>query len=106
MNDDADLLPILGPALNLSPCQAAIVERLYRAGNRWVSVYKLNDDTAAASASYDHAAEPRTKNCVRVHIHYLRKKLGAEFIIGHVGYGYTLGASGVMTCKRILHEVA
>ena len=97
----ADLPAILAYDLSLTPTQAAMLARIYHAGNSWISVAQLNDDTASASHLYN-ADNPRSDNAVASHIHYLRKKLVPDFILTNRSYGYTLGAPGVLAIKRLL----
>jgi len=90
--------------LGLSPCEAAILDVLRRAGSSWVSRDRLNNHTASASRQFDHAADVRRPGAVCVQIHSIRKKLGEEAILSAWGRGYTLGAPGVLACRRALSE--
>lgn len=102
----ADIAPLFAAKLDLTPAQAAIVARLWLAGGAWVSTRDLNILTADASRMFDHAANLRADATIKTHVCHIRQKLGADFILGHSQYGFTLGALGVSTCKRITSEAA
>jgi hypothetical protein len=97
---------VFGASLGLTPVQAAIVAYLYRAGCAWIATKDLNAATADASRKYDHAAKLRSAENVKVQVCFIRAKLGADFILGHTVHGWTLGAPGVLACKRIIGEAA
>lgn len=89
----------------VTPCQAAIIAALYRARS-WVAADRLNAITADASALFDHAAPLRDVKTVTVHIVAIRKRFGDDVILSYWGRGYTLGAPGVLLCRRLAERVA
>lgn len=93
-------------ALGLTPCEAAIMAVLHRVGSVWISVEALSQRTASASREYDHAIDGRRPKTVCVHIHSIRAKLGQDAILSMWGKGYTLGAAGVLLCRRALKDAA
>lgn len=90
---------------HLTPCEAAIVEALYRA-KTWVAMDRLNRLTACASSHHDHAGDERGKGAITVHVCAIRKKLGEEAILSAWGRGYTLGAPGVLAWRRLTQQAA
>lgn len=99
-----DMPEALAQSFGLSPCQAAIVAKLWYVGNSWISSRDLNDCTFWASCYADGVQ--RTDKAIHVHVHAIRAKRGDEFILGHKVYGYTLGAPGILAIKHLLSEAA
>lgn len=97
---------VLGSALGLTPAEAAIVARLWRARCAWVPTPELNRATAEASRKFDHAADLRSGDTIKVHVWAIRQKTQQDFILGHCQHGWTLGETGVRACKRIIGEAA
>lgn len=97
---------LLSVGLGLTSSQAAIIARLWRAQSAWISSQDISESTASASRMYDHAAKLRGPETVKVHVCHIRKKLGDDFVLGHSHYGFTLGALGILTCKRLIAENA
>jgi hypothetical protein len=84
----------------LTRAQAQIVAALYDAGNRWVDAGELNYETTEGQRIYDRL-EDREDSTMKVHVHWLRKARGDEFILGS-RYGWTLGAPAIRLCRRLL----
>lgn len=93
-------------ALGLTPSEASIVARLWRARCAWVPTPELNRATADASRKFDHAADLRSDDTVKVHVWSIRQKTQQDFVLGHTQHGWTLGETGVWACKRIIGEAA
>lgn len=89
--------------LGLTPCEAAIVARLYGVPG-WLEATYLSDATASASRLYDHAARGRSLKALHVHCHNIRWKLGAHAILHMPDRGYTLGAPAVLAVKKALQQ--
>ena len=87
--------------LGLSPTRAAILARLYRAVDSYLSVRDLNDATAEASRIYD-PNNPRDDRTLYVHVCHLRNQYGRDVILSHQGMGYALGPTGVALVKEAL----
>lgn len=85
-------------ALNLTRTQALILAALHDAGSSWMPFERLYMVLPVS------ADDPRTDECVRVHISHLRAKLEPDAILGKSKLGYTLGAPGVLACKRALAD--
>ena len=86
--------------LGLTPCEAAIVERLERVSG-WLPTETLNVATAAFR-SFDDGWRIRSADTVKVHVWAIRAKTGRDdFVLGHWQHGFTLGASGVRTVRRL-----
>ncbi|WP_174874839.1 response regulator [Vogesella oryzae] len=73
-----------GEPVALSARELAVLEVLLNNRNRVLSRAEIEEKL------YDWAHEVES-NAVEVHIHHLRKKLGADFIKTRRGLGYTLG---------------
>ena len=73
-----------GEALDLSPKEFAILKMLLENIGKTVSKSRLED----LLYSWDDAIE---SNTIEVHIHYLRKKIGYNFIKTLRGVGYLIG---------------
>lgn len=95
----------LADALGLTRSEAVIVARLAAAGGRWVETGLLNATTADLR-SFNDGWRKRCDSTIKVHVFFIRKKLGADFILGHQQYGFTLGAPGVLGVRRALAENA
>jgi DNA-binding response OmpR family regulator len=86
--------------IGLTECEWAILDALFRAGNRWIDRDTLNEMTAPASCQYDHAADERSPGALHVHICRIRQKLGADSVLYMIGRGYTIGAPGIYAYRR------
>ena len=94
------LSALLQLELGLTPCEAAIVERLERVQG-WLPTETLNLATAPFR-SFDDGWRIRDTNTVKTHVWAIREKTGRwDFVLGHWQYGFTLGASGVVAVRRL-----
>jgi hypothetical protein len=94
------LSALLQIELGLTPCEAAIIERLERCAG-WLPTATLNVATAPFR-SFDDGWRIREADTVKVHVWAIRRKTGRDdFILGHWQRGFTLGASGVTTVRRL-----
>lgn len=84
--------------LKLTRHQALILAALHDAGPTWLPADRLD---MALPARADDPRDPRT---VKVQICRLRQALGHDAILHYTDVGYTLGAPGVLACKRALRE--
>jgi DNA-binding response OmpR family regulator len=82
--------------LSLTRTQALLLVALHDAGASWMPFERLY------MVLPENANDPRTDDCVRVHISHLRARLEPDAILGKSKMGYTLGAPGVLACKRAL----
>lgn len=98
-----ELAQQIADPLGLTPCEAAIVGRLYGVPG-WVEAQHLCETTAPASRIYDHAAVGRSLKALHVHIHNIRWKLGMHAILCMPDRGYTLGAPAIMAVKKALQQ--
>lgn len=80
-----------------SGAMSLILAALYRAGPSWVTLERLD----LAAPPPDHASSRQLKS-IQVYICNLRKVIGQDAIIGVVGRGYTLSATGVALCRRAI----
>lgn len=85
--------------LRLTRHMALILAALHDAGSTWLTVERL-DMVLPETAS----GEPRDPRTVKVQICRLRHALGDDSIINVPDVGYTLGAPGVVACRRVLND--
>lgn len=92
----------LQAAFSLSRHQALILAAIYNAGSSWMPLERLEQVLP------DRGDDPRGVDTVLVQICRLRKRMGvADAILSMRDAGYTLGAPGVLACRRALgNEVA
>ena len=76
--------------LRLSPTEAAILARLYRARGESVGGKELDADLSPGP----------TSGCAKVHVHALRKKLGRD-TISSSHWGYALTDKGVQRVQNL-----
>jgi hypothetical protein len=88
----------IAAALEVSPAESQIIRALYDGGLCWVSVETLRKLPPVGPWS----ASERSDAVVAVHICNIRTRLGDDFVLGFPGRGWTLGAPGVLACKRAL----
>jgi DNA-binding response OmpR family regulator len=81
-------------ALHLTRSLALILAALHDAGSSWLTAERLDMVLPDRDA--------RDLKTIKVHICRLRQILGSDSIICMSGAGYTLGAPGVLACKRAL----
>lgn len=96
LEPEKQMVDALQIGLNLTRYQAIILAALCNAGSSWMTKERLN------MALPD--ADERDPSTVRVHICRIRDALGPDAIIHYLDVGYTLGAPGVMACKRAFRK--
>lgn len=84
--------------LRLTRHQTLLVAALYEAGSTWLPLSLLE------KVLPERGGDVRDLKTVMVQIHYIRTALGQDAILSKQGVGYTLGAPGVLACKRVLAE--
>lgn len=83
-NPQTRIFTVRGTAVDLSPRESALAEQLLLNGERVLSKAQLEEKL------YPWGTEI-SSNAVEVHIHNIRKKLGATFVKTVHGVGYMLG---------------
>lgn len=100
VDPDRQTVARLQAALCVPYCEAVILATLYRAGSAWLTAERL--DMALPPPTN---GDPRSLNTILVRICNIRARLGREAVLGRHKAGYTLGAPGVLACKRAIENV-
>lgn len=82
--------------LGLTRYQALLMAALHDAGSTWLPTDRLD------MVLPERGDDPRDVRTIKVQICRIRHALGADAILHYTDVGYTLGATGVLACKRAL----
>jgi DNA-binding SARP family transcriptional activator len=82
--------------LGITRYEALILAALHDAGSTWLPVARLNM-ALPVNDERDYAT-------VKVYVCNIRRALGPDSVLYYTDVGYTLGAPGVLACKRALAD--
>lgn len=99
---DHDREELFARHFGLTRFRAALLARLYAAGERGLSHQALREGLADLPGRRDRAQDVDEDNIVRVQIHKTRRALGEGFIETVWGTGYRMTKAGRAACDEAL----